>query len=274
MPFLTQLNGRTPIINDSNLHAWCPGPDKRVVIDGVPMSHGLIPRDRAKQPGHMFGLDAFPFPLIPESEWDDRLREQEKNKASLTDLIQEVGLEPLNQNGTSFCWANSSTMAAQILRVKEGEPKVDLSPASVACPINGFVNQGGWCGQSCKQIAEHGVAPASMWPVNAISRQYYTDEVRAEAAKYRIQKWYEGAARNRQQLATCLLLGIPCPVDYNWWSHSVCAIRLVKTSNGYATEIYNSWGTGYGDHGRGILEWPRGLPDDWVIPTTIMANAA
>ncbi|MDE2102002.1 MAG: hypothetical protein KGL39_32450 [Patescibacteria group bacterium] len=271
--FISMLSDRLPIVNDSNIHTFCPGPG-RAYVNGQPMSHGLIPRDRAKEPGYLYGLEAFGYDLIPESEWDDRLREQEKNKSSLTDLILEVGLPPLDQNGTSFCWANSSTMAAQILHVKEGQPKVHFSPASVACPINGFVNQGGWCGQSCKQIADHGVVPVEMWPANAISRQYYTEEMKKEAAKNRITKWFEGEHRNSKQLATCLLLGIPVAVDFNWWSHSVCAIRLVKTRNGYGTEIYNSWGTHYGDQGRAVIEWPKGIPDDMACPQVIMGRRA
>lgn len=269
--FVSRFLRDEPIIGDHNAHLVAPS--GTVVIEGDHYSRGLIPRNRETHP-HIYGAQPFDLDLIPESEWAGMLEQQEREKSTLTDQILEAGLPPLDQGMTNFCWANSSTMVAKILRMQEGEPLVPLSPASVACPINGFRNQGGWCGQSITQIAEHGVAPASLWPANAIDRKYYTDEEKAEASKYRIQKWFELGARNFAQVATCMLKRKPCAVDFNWWSHSVCAIGLVRNKDGtWGLRIYNSWGKKFGTNGMAVLTGSKMYPDDAVCGEFIRAAA-
>lgn len=271
--FVSRLLSGEPVIGDANAHRIAPA-NGSVVIQGDHYGRGMIPRDRRAHP-KIYGAQPFDMELIPESEWAVMLEQQEKEKSSLTDQILEAGLPPLNQQQTSFCWANSSTMVAQILRMQEGEPQVPLSPASVACPINGFRNQGGWCGQSITRIADNGIAPQSLWPANAIDRQYFTDAEQAEAAKYRIQKWIELGNRNFAQVATCMLKRKPCAVDFNWWSHSVAAIGLVRNKDGtWGLRIYNSWGTTFGTNGMAVLTGSKMVPDDAVCGEIIMAKAA
>src|SRR6185312_6034795 len=71
--------------------------------------------------------------IIPRSEWSDRIKDQEKQKRRISDIQFWPALD---QNGTPQCWSNGVAGAAATCRVIMGLPYVQLSPASVACPIS------------------------------------------------------------------------------------------------------------------------------------------
>ena len=162
------------------------------------------------------------------------------------------------------CWINAPTQAIHYVRARMGQRKVLFSPASAGAPIKGFRNVGGWGTQGAEWIAEHGICPQEVWPANAISRQYYTEENKKIAAKYRITDWCELKPRSFDELATCLLLGLPVAIGLNWWSHEVLAVNLVAKGGKWFVAIDNSWGSGYGDNGIGLLTEVKGRPDDSV----------
>jgi hypothetical protein len=92
------------IINSRNAHLFVE--DK--VIDGERKARGLMPRSFATHPvGYGAYAPAFDIPLIPESEWQDRLDEQIKNKAQLSDIRNTgMGGKPIpsrDQNGKGYC---------------------------------------------------------------------------------------------------------------------------------------------------------------------------
>src|SRR6185437_14121950 len=63
----------------------------------------------------------------------DRIKDQEKQKRRISDIQFWPALD---QNGTPQCWSNGVAGAAATCRVIMGLPYVQLSPASVACPIS------------------------------------------------------------------------------------------------------------------------------------------
>ncbi len=74
--------------------------------------------------------------------------------------------------------------------------------------------------------------------------------MRADAAKRKVTKWYDGSDDrdlNRRIMISCLLSDIPCVVDYNWWGHSVSGVELVSL-NPLTINIKNSW-KGWGNNG-------------------------
>ena len=77
--------------------------------------------------------------------------------------------------------------------------------------------------------------------------------------------------RNFDQLATCLLSGIPVAIGLNWWSHEVTAMDLVETSPGvFGVRIWNSWGDGWEDRGMAVLSQSKATPDDAVAPRVVI----
>lgn len=259
--------GNLPVIDDSN---W-----QSVLSDAISNPHygrGLIARDYAKQPyGSLEFAEPLPLPLIPESEWDARIKEQEESKSSLVHLCDAAGLKVKNQQKTNYCWINAPAHCIEILRVVQGQKYVELSPASVGAKIKNFRNVGGWGTEGLEYIAEHGLVPSSLWPNNAIDRKYDTPAADAERQKYQADEWWELKPRSLPEMATCLLQNIPVAIGLNWWGHEVTAVRLIRTSNGWGIVIDNSWGTSWGDNGRGVLTGSKMLPDDAVAPRVATA---
>lgn len=261
MPFTSNIGG-LPII-DRDDHPLTMLDPRGQITHG----RGLIPRDFTKEP---FGSNpyaaAFDIPVIPRDEWPERIEEIEKTKSSIPDRCDQVGLKVKNQRQTNYCWINAPVHALEIARVLQGQAYVELSPASVGAKIKNFRNVGGWGTEGLRYMAEHGVVPASFWPVNAIDRRYDTQEANAERADYQADEWWDLKPRNFDQLATCLLLRVPVPIGLNWWRHEVTAVQLVKLDgrDQYGSIIDNSWGIEWGDNGRGILTEAKATPDDAV----------
>lgn len=240
---------------------------------------GYDPSQRTACPVPMGDLPS-EMKLIPRSEWDARIKEQEELQSSLEHLRNRAGpngghIPSLDQNGQGFCWMYSVTMTVMLQRAVAGLPYVRLSAHAGACKVMNFQNRGGWCGLGAKFIRENGQAPVSHWPEKSMSRQYDTAATWAEAAKYKItEDWVEiGKAVYDQnltvdQLATCLLLNIPCAIDYNEWGHSICALRWVKIEAGsYGPRIINSWTDQWGRNG--IADIQRGWTVDGAVATRL-----
>lgn len=243
----------------------------RVSIGGRNTRGGLrpaLPEKYAMRAGLAGGFD---IPLIPESEWADRLNEQIKNKAQLSDIRNGGkfgGVMPsTDQNGRGYCWCHSSTSAALICRAKDNQPYADLSAYAVGCIIKNFRDEGGWGEESLKFIADRGVPTSQFWPQQGTRREYDNPATWENAALHRFTaEWMALDSGNmKAQLVTCLLLNIPVVTDLNWWSHSICTLDLVSISP-FRTRIWNSWGDSWSENGTGILEGNRAIPDDALAP--------
>lgn len=238
---------------------------------------GLVPRNYSRCPVGYLGDVAPPFdlPLIPQSEWQSRLDAKIASKSQLSD-IRNRGMngQPIpsrDQDGYPYCWAHSSTSACLIARAVSNQPYADLSAFAVACIIMNYKRSGGWGSLSLEWIANNGIPTSDTWPQQSTSRSNDTPAMRANAATNKVTEWMDGEPRNVDQLVTCLLLGIPVVVDYNWWSHSVCALDLVSI-NPLQIRIWNSWGDSWSQNGTGILEGKRAIPDGLCMPRVISAS--
>lgn len=259
--------GNCPVIDDNNFLLYVDP-----LVNGSKVGRGLIPRDFSQEPyGSIDYAEALPLPLIPESEWTDRIEEIEKNKSSIPDVCDQVGLKVKNQAQTNYCWINAPVHCLEIMRVMQGQPYVELSPASVGAIIKNFRNVGGWGTEGTQKLASDGAVPSSLWPNNAIDRQYNTPAANAERVKYQVDEWWELKPRSFAELATCLLINIPVAIGLNWWGHEVTAVKLVKVNGLFAVMIDNSWGTTWGDNGRGVLTRSKATPDDAIAPRLVTA---
>lgn len=262
-------------IGDKNWRKYAAPPK----IDGKKMSMGLIPRDFHKYPvGYLMCAKPFDLPLIDEDKWDAIIADQEANQSSLQH-IRDKGcygspIPALDQNGQGYCWFYSGTAANMMVRAVNNQPYKRLSGHSGACIIKGYRDEGGWGPQGVEFQADIGVADVDHWPEKSMSRSNDTPAMRENMKLYRILEWMDcsdNAAERRKQVATALLLGLPVVADYNFWSHSVCLIRLMSKRK---TRLLNSWTNEWSENGVGDLEDGKAFPDAAIVPRVIVAAAA
>lgn len=245
---------------------------------------GYVERDFKKYPRTMFAPPS-QLQLIPRSEWDARIQEQTDLKSSIKDIRNKADgggmMQCLDQNGKGYCWAHSTTHTVMLSNAVANNRFVPLSAYAVACKIKNFRDEGGWCGLSAEFARKNGIPSQAKWPQQSMNRSNDNADTWADAAKHVItEDWVDLTVDvydqnlTFDQVATCLLCNIPVAVDFNWWSHSVCAIRLVRVEAGsYGLEILNSWGMSYGDNGTAVLQGSRATPDGAIATRVVTPGA-
>jgi len=238
------------------------------------MMMGCIPRDYNIQPQEMFQSPS-EMEIIPESEWDARYDEQEETKSSLEHIFLNgpnggPAFINLDQNGHGYCWAYSTGSAIMLDELKRGVRPRRLNPHATAAIIKRGRDEGGWGGLSAQWAREHGYAEEGtgpgQWPLHSRNLQYDTPELRAAMTKTIVEEDWVDLTKSvydqnltRAQIATCGFNNIPGPRDYNWWGHSVCAVRWVRIERGnWGQLILNSW-KGWGRFGLGVLQGSKAV---------------
>ena len=264
--YISPLPSNAVVITDDTAHT--------VLVPPPGMSKGHIDRDYAADPvGANFATPPDDF-LIDESLWDDLIEEGERNKSNLMHLWLAAGAQPLNQNGTNYCWCFAVISAMIALLIRSGRGYVPLSPAFAACQIKGFRNQGGWDMEAVKFISKNGTCEQRLWPQASRDRKYLTDEARENAKNYIIEEWWDVPDGQRfEYKVSSLLRNLPMPSGYSWWGHETCGMAVVKLKNDgpprskYGFIDINSWGA-YGPKNDGffVLSASKGTPGNCSIP--------
>lgn len=225
---------------------------------------------------HWFGDAPSQIKEKPESDWDGLYEEQEAQQSSLEHVRMRGNhgqmVPALDQNGQGFCWNYSVTGGATILRASANLPYVRLSGHANACLIKGFRDEGGWGALGLDYAMKNGIPTVDFWKEKSMSQSNNTPEMRANALENKISEDWSDQAQSpydrqltRGQLATLLFANIPVVVDFNWWSHSVLALRWVRISKGnWGLLILNSWTDSWENKGMSILEGSHAKPDGAV----------
>lgn len=243
-----------------------------LAIDDPPaVDGGFMPRDENADPWGGYAAP-FPLPLIPESEWPERIEEMERTKSRLSDVAAFVKMPPNYQFYSNYCWGFCLKRAVELTRASQGHPHIDLSGTSLCAPVSNYANPngspqgvGGWPSMALKYAAEVGIDTLAGWPEMKISRKFDTEESRQRKAQFRVTEWVDLRPRNFEELMTCLLLRIPVAMAHNRWRHAVCAVDPLWTKSGPAVLTHNS-GAGRDKNGITVLSRKFGPPDTAVAP--------
>lgn len=243
-------------------------------IDGRRMGMGMTPPTRVEY--RAFGAPPSDMQLIPRSEWSERIKDKVKYMMQLSDiLLRGDNGKPIpstDQNGHGYCWGYSTGGCVQAVRACQGMPYVRLNPHAVCAVIKGGRDEGGWCGLSAKFLREYGIPSFDFWPEHSRNTSYWNAACRANAALHKVtEEWVDLTVSvydqnlTFDQVATCLLLNIPCALDFNWWGHSVMGCDLVEVGSGnFAIRIRNSWTNNWGDQGFSVIQGSRAIPNGAV----------
>lgn len=201
---------------------------------GVPppgYSTGLIPRDFALQPHGLAGVEAFDLPIIPQSEWVERMKAL--NGQNISDIRNKGNngspIPSRDQNGKGYCWAHSGVSAMLALRALMNEPYADLSAYAVACIIKGYRDQGGNGIDGIQFMGDKGVPTAEFWPQKSMNRSNDNPQTWANAALHKDYLWRDiNPSQMRAQFITAMLLQKPTVFDSNPWGHSICAMEMTQ----------------------------------------------
>ena len=216
--------------------------------DGV-RSFGAIPRPWGTYPQGCYagevGVHAInDLPEINPADFPGMIAELEQSKSRLSDFRMRGNngqmIPSRDQNGRGYCWRHSGTSAHLAIRARDEQPYLDLSAYAGACRIKQYRDEGGWGAQGVDDIFTFGDPTSDFWPQRAVSRQYDTPATWENAKKQRFTEGFIDLGSPQydrsmtfNQMITCLLCRIPVVVDFNWWSHSVCAIDAVNGTSLY-----------------------------------------
>lgn len=273
---------------------------------------GLVPRDWKKYPQGSLkgevGMHAIAdLPSFDPSEFTKLIALQLEEGRRLSDFRAVRGpnggmIPARDQNGRGYCWRHSGTSAHLLLRAVQDMEYADLSAYAGACRIKNYRDEGGWGAQGLQDIVDYGDPTSAFWPQQSTSRSNDNPATWANAKLHRVTEGFVDLAspeydRNMtvNQMITCLLVGVPVVVDFNWWSHSVCAMDVVSGQNqwkktrgdsgklmklsefdsfwgvntvmgGLAIRILNSWGDSWSEQGSGLLTGTKAVADGATAP--------
>jgi hypothetical protein len=259
-------------------------PKEMIIDDAYEVKHrdSLMGQARGYDPDSVdpsiYGMMAPPteIPLIPRSEWSERIKEKEATKSNLSDILLRAGIPSTDQNGHGYCWAYSTVGCVQTIRAFNNQPHIPLNPHSVAATIKRGADQGGWCGLSARFLMERGVAPMGSgdgeWPEHSRDFNRYEPRCRERMTQFLVTEgWIDLRLADYDQEMTfdmvisCLLSNIPCALDFNWWGHSVKGCDAVDLGrNQYGIRIRNSWTDSWGDKGFSVLTGSKAIPNGAV----------
>jgi len=252
------------VIDDTNYTQWV-----NPIVNGERRGTGYqAPAVKPRAANNFAALsERYGIPLLPESQWDQRIDELEQSRSTLRNLCDDMGMSVLDQKSTNYCWVFGPSQCARIVRLQETGRIFDYSPASAGARIKNYKNVGGWGREAIEWFRVNGLNFQSDWPPTEINKRYETPENVAKAKLHLVlEYWYLDTF---EQMASVILSGFPCSPGYNWWSHQVCGVGIIKGNHDLL--IANSWGTGWSDNGYGILSGSKKRPDDAVVITSMLA---
>lgn len=198
------------------------------------------------------------FPIVPKADRDAMIDEKDARKTWVEDY---QWFDPHDQDGLPTCWANGPAHAGTTRRVMDGLPLVYLSACSAAVPISGG-HSGGDEADAGEYFQKYGAASVDVWSNNDTSRSLNSDpKVVASRAHHMFYQIY--SLTSADEFDSAALMSFPMAIAFNWWSHVISGMQLLK---GGLRRYRNNWGdwgdkNALGKYGYVTMEGNHGVPD-------------
>lgn len=220
-------------------------------------SCGALPRQTSVGGVACAAVLAEHMPLIPESEWLDRVKYCESNGIFIGQRWQGDP-EADYQNGLNFCWGYSLAQEVMAVMAAKGMPRVQLAAESLAEDV-GYRNAGNGLDSAIAYAAKYGIATRATVPQYKIDPSEWDPSYLTERQKYMPTEWWDlGGADLWAETVTMLMLGHGVYAAYPWWKHAVFLDRLRIGDNG-RLEVHTP-----NSHGPGNDVWIGGSK---AVPT-------
>ena len=241
-------------------------PRNQSQLDNPGLCGTLVPPSDYQMPGVVSSGD--PVQTIPYERWPELIRQQNEDESSLYHVWQRSQIGVLNQGQSSYCWAFSSVAGMMLQREMEGRPFRRLSPSSVAAPIVGYMNLGYYIESALEGMRTQGAASEDFVPMLTTNSRDFKGGWRDDAAKNKISM-ARSIPRDHQTQGSMLFLGYPLVAALNFWGHAILFLavldrypsRPATDYTRYGVLFLNSWGTGWGQGGLGVVEYSQQIAD-------------
>lgn len=227
---------------------------------------GSEDRDWDKDPycssPYAVGFEATGLEHYPRETWRERIAEMTAKGLLMSQRQKRSGVKVKSQKRTPLCWMFGTTGAFESNTfVRQGQPYVDLSPASGAYYVTGGRYRGGWNAEAAKHIAERGLCPSKVWNPTSFDRRNDTPEKRQLALRFRALT-YVDLRPSFAELMDLLLNGLSVATAHSWWRHLVETVDPVALDgrDRFGTRVKNSWDVTWSDGGYGVLEESKAKP--------------
>ena len=207
------------------------------------------------------------FKPYPRHEWADRLAEKQGRNLY---TMRRPRLPSRDQRKTNFCWAACVARCAELYFLYTASRPLNLSINSLALPVTGGRNVGGWPTAAIDRLITHGVAAENLWPGSVMRESQADPAWKTSASMHRCITHIKCKGFDYQVSAA--LRDIPLAIPLLWWRHAVCQLELVQLGkDSWGLGIDNSWGSGWGEDGHGVLEEDNATADHFAVgPISMM----
>lgn len=180
-----------------------------------------------------------------------------------------------NQGQRGSCNGYAGASALSRCRALRGQTPVILSGEFLYASINGGRDVGSMLADGMKSLMENGTCPEDLVPHEEYRFDRISEEAKKAAGNFKALECYR--VDTEQELASGLALGfigvVAVHVGRNFLpdangivyesqgvgNHAVCVDGLRIVGGECQFDMPNSWGTSWGDNGRGFLTWRRHL---------------
>ena len=257
--------GGMPVITDDNAGQFI-----NPVTDGHRRLCSLAPRDMNRYPVGGCGFAALrPFNQYTKTEIIERIKQRDAARSGLRHILDSKGVPVKDQDGIPYCWIYSTVHTMEIAYAVQGDGYLPLSATAAGTLITRGVSRGGYGAEAIDFLSKHGTCREQDWPEHQINLKYHSDKIDQMAENNMITDWGELPSGNLDQLAAAVLNNFPVTIGLQWWGHQVTIIDVVLLPGDVIGFVFNnSWGTRWGDNGRGVLT-PQKARGDMFYPISV-----